>query len=84
MPSERFNPAKANYRIGEIIRGKIIDIPFKEIAVVQLPGGTCTAYLQGNVNKGDNLLFKVIATNPSLVLKVQQPLSSSDEFTVVC
>jgi hypothetical protein len=57
-------------RKGEVVRGTILDITGPREAVVKLPIGVVNAYLNGNLRKGDNLMFKVEETSPSLILKI--------------
>ncbi len=57
-------------RKGEIIQGTIVGVPDEKAAIVRLPIGTFTAYLQGRLKKGDTLYFQVADTEPSLILKI--------------
>ncbi len=65
-------PEKApnKLRIGEIVKGTILDTHYSKIATVQLPIGTLKAELNGNLEKGDTLFFIVQEVEPSLVLKI--------------
>jgi len=57
-------------RIGEILRGKIIEVISPQQAVISLPDGTFTAEISGKFKTGDELFFRVQSTEPSLVLKI--------------
>ncbi len=63
---------------GEVVRGTILDKIDENIALVRLPTGNFRAYLQGNLNKGDSLFFKIVDTAPSLVLRIYAAALSSD------
>lgn len=57
-------------RVGEIVRGKIQEVLSPSQAVITLPDGTFTAEISGHFNPGDELFFKVLSTEPALVLKI--------------
>lgn len=57
-------------RVGEILQGLILENPVENIAEVRLPVGIFRAYLQGNLQKGDELFFKIDSVEPSLILKI--------------
>jgi hypothetical protein len=57
-------------RNGEIIHGRILNIPRPQEAIVRLPIGTLNAQLHGNLKKGDELFFQVLKSDPGLVLRV--------------
>lgn len=57
-------------RVGEIIRGKIVEVISPQQAVISLPDGTFTAEITGKFKSGDELFFRVQSTEPSLVLKI--------------
>jgi hypothetical protein len=57
-------------RIGEIVKGTILDTHFANIATVKLPIGTLKAELNGSLEKGDTLFFIVQEVEPSLILKI--------------
>jgi len=72
-----YNQAKKNnknnffrLRVGEILQGLILENPVENIAEVRLPVGIFRAYLQGNLQKGDELFFKIDSVEPSLILKI--------------
>lgn len=58
------------FRVGEILQGLILENPVENIAEVRLPVGIFRAYLQGNLQKGDELFFKIDSVEPSLILKI--------------
>ncbi len=57
-------------RIGEILRGKIVEVISPQQAVISLPNGTFTAEISGRFKAGDELFFRVQKVEPSLVLKI--------------
>lgn len=57
-------------KLGEIVKGEILDKHFDTIATVKLPIGTLRAELSGKLEKGDVLHFIVQEIEPTLVLKV--------------
>lgn len=67
-PKEEKSPNKL--RVGEIVKGTILDTHFGKIATVKLPIGTLKAELNGNLEKGDSLFFIVFEVEPSLILRI--------------
>lgn len=65
----------SSFRIGEIIQGKILDIPTKGIAKLRLPNGVFKASLHDSLIPGDELFFLVSEIEPSLVLKAHSILT---------
>ncbi|MFP4529483.1 MAG: hypothetical protein ACLFQX_13130 [Candidatus Kapaibacterium sp.] len=71
-----YNPSQPKPRkavklhVGEVVHGTILDVLGPREAVVRLPIGVVHAYLNGDLRKGDSLMFKVAETQPSLVLRV--------------
>ncbi len=59
-----------NLRLGEIVKGLIIDVISPKQAIISLPNGTFTAEIQGNFRRGDELFFRVHSLEPALVLKI--------------
>lgn len=59
-----------NLRLGEIVKGLIIDVVSPKQAIISLPNGTFTAEIQGNFRRGDELFFRVHSLEPALVLKI--------------
>ncbi len=57
-------------RVGELVKGTIIKIPQKNVAIVRLPIGTLTAEINGQLKPGDSLLLKVEKIKPNLVFKI--------------
>jgi len=57
-------------RVGEIVRGRIVEVLSSRQAIIDLPDGTFTAEISGRFNPGDELFFKVQSTEPALVLKI--------------
>jgi flagellar hook-length control protein FliK len=57
-------------RNGEIIHGRVLNVPREQEAIVRLPIGTLNAQLHGNLKKGDELFFQVMKSDPGLVLRV--------------
>jgi hypothetical protein len=62
-------------RVGEIVRGRIVEVLSPKQAVIDLPDGTFTAEISGRFNPGDELFFKVNSTDPALVLKIYSTFS---------
>ena len=63
-------PQTSKLRVGEILQGTVVEVHSSQEAVVRLPIGTVTATLQGKLNRGDILFFKVIETEPKLLLRI--------------
>lgn len=59
-----------NLRLGEIVKGLIVDVISPKQAIISLPNGTFTAEIQGNFRRGDELFFRVHSLEPALVLKI--------------
>lgn len=59
-----------NLRLGEIVKGLIVDVVSPKQAIISLPNGTFTAEIQGNFRRGDELFFRVHSLEPALVLKI--------------
>jgi len=57
-------------RTGEIAHGTILEASIGKDAIVRLPHGDFTATLSGKLKKGDSLFFKILETEPRLVLKI--------------
>ncbi|MCX7908814.1 MAG: hypothetical protein N2560_04765 [Ignavibacteria bacterium] len=57
-------------RVGEIIRGKIVEVISPTQAIISLPDGTFSAEITGKFKSGDELFFRVQSVEPSLVLKI--------------
>jgi hypothetical protein len=57
-------------RIGEVLKGTIVDVFPNAEALVRIPLGTFRSELHNNLKPGDELFFKVIDNYPSLFLKV--------------
>lgn len=57
-------------RVGEVVRGEVLDVPNSKEAVIRLPSGAVRCYLKGELRTGDILYFKALETSPSLVLKI--------------
>ncbi len=62
-------------RLGEIVKGVIIDIISPKQAIIRLPSGTFTAEISGKFRQGDELFFRVQSLEPSLVLKIYSMFS---------
>ncbi len=61
-----------SFRVGEILRGTIVDVAGRGAARVELPSGEVYAQVQSqNLRRGDSLLFAVQATAPKLLLRVE-------------
>lgn len=68
---------------GETVRGSIVEILDKDHAKVQLPNGTFTATINGKLQEGDIILFKVQAATPQLVLKISEiPLNNEKKISI--
>lgn len=76
MPPAR--PKQISVHIGEIIRGKIIDVISEQQAVISLPDGTFSAEISGRFKSGDELFFRVQSVEPSLVLKIHSVFVAKD------
>lgn len=76
MPNLR--QKQVSFRIGEILRGKIIEVISPQQAVISLPNGTFTAEISGRFQSGDELFFRVQAVDPSLVLKIHSVFVTKD------
>ncbi|MCX7736050.1 MAG: hypothetical protein N2319_05000 [Candidatus Kapabacteria bacterium] len=61
---------KSRLKIGEIVPGKILEVHKPDIAIVSLPEGNFSAVLHSNLRSDDYLYFKVIETEPNLLLKI--------------
>ncbi|MCX7880168.1 MAG: hypothetical protein N2517_05860 [Ignavibacteria bacterium] len=57
-------------RVGEVVRGQIINVLSTSQAIINLPDGTFTAEISGKFRSGDELFFKVQAIEPTLVLRI--------------
>lgn len=73
-PKKESSPSKL--RVGEIVRGSIVDRIDDHHAFVRIPTGTFKAIVSNNLKKDDSLLFKVIETSPNLILKVYEVSTS--------
>ncbi len=71
-PLKKKNKRGAKLRVGEIVRATIGDRIDSEFAFVQIPTGTFKAKITQNLRRNDSLLFKVIESNPQLILKVYE------------
>jgi hypothetical protein len=68
--SKSKNPKLKNFRLGEIIQGKILSLVEKGVGVVRLPNGNFTCHLHPGLLADDELFFRIAEVEPSLVLKV--------------
>lgn len=59
-----------NLHSGEIIHGTIADVINPNEAIVNLPIGNLKAQLNGELEKGDTLFFRVQDVTPAIVLKI--------------
>lgn len=57
------------FKTGEIMQGTVLEAAEKEV-LVRFPMGSVRASLTGKLRNGDVLYFKVISTEPQLVLKI--------------
>lgn len=64
------NPQFNRFRVGEIVRGTILENPTENITEVRLPIGNYKTELHNNLMKGDELYFKIEETQPNLILKI--------------
>lgn len=64
-----------NLRLGEIVKGLIVDVISPKQAIISLPNGTFTAEIQGKFRQGDELFFRVHSLKPTLVLKIYSVFS---------
>lgn len=76
MPPSRHK--QISVRVGEIIRGKIVEVVSPQVAVISLPDGTFTAEISGKFQSGDELFFRVQSVEPSLVLKIYSVFTSKE------
>jgi hypothetical protein len=58
------------YRKGEIIRAKVIDMTSNKLAVLQLPSKTVNAHISQKLKQGDELFFIVEEVSPNLILNI--------------
>jgi len=78
-------------RPGEIVQGTILSIDDEYIALVKLPIGQFYAELHSKLLRGDSLFFKVVSTEPSLVLstysinsvKYNKPIEISEVIRIL-
>jgi hypothetical protein len=72
MPQRQNSPKNdsVKLRIGEVLKGTILDVYQNAEALVRIPLGTFRCELHNNLKSGDELFFKVIDNYPSLFLKV--------------
>lgn len=59
-----------NFRVGEILQGKILNATGDGQGLVRLPSGDFICMLHKGLLSGDELFFKITDVEPSLVLKV--------------
>ncbi len=57
-------------RVGEIVKGKVLDILGPRQAVLAIPDGTFSAEVSERLQKNDELFFRVQSLEPTLVLKI--------------
>ena len=78
QPKKKKKPS--NLRVGEILKGTIVERIDKDFARVKIPTGIFKALVADNLQRNDSLLFKVSDTDPQLVLKVYEvPTGSVDK-----
>lgn len=74
------SPTKAvdvnKLRIGEVMKGEVLETYGKGIAKVKLPAGILRAQLTDNLRAGDQLMFVVFQVQKGLVLKIHSVASS--------
>ncbi|MCX6153123.1 MAG: hypothetical protein NT007_03070 [Candidatus Kapabacteria bacterium] len=68
--SRKKSDLKNRFRNGEIVLGKIVGIASSREVYIELPIGTLLAELTGKLKIDDSLYFKIIETEPSLILKI--------------
>lgn len=64
------NPKLRNFRLGEIVQGKILSLIDEGIGLVRLPNGDFSCHLHKGLLQGDDIFFKIDEVEPNLVLKV--------------
>lgn len=70
LPEKKNNPKLRNFRLGEIIQGRILTIEDVGIGEVRLPNGVFKCNLHPGLLPNDELFFRIAEVEPSLVLKV--------------
>lgn len=63
--------------IGEIVLGTVLEKIDKDLANISLPTGNFKAIINGSLEKGDSLFFKVQLVQPSLILKIQEVVTKN-------
>lgn len=76
MPPSR--QKQITVRVGEILRGKIVEVVSPQVAVISLPDGNFTAEITGKFQPGDELFFRVQSVEPTLVLKIHSVFIGKD------
>jgi hypothetical protein len=70
LPMKKNNPKLKNFRLGEILQGKILNIKNDFTGLVRLPSGDFDCHLHKGLLPEDELFFIIASVEPSLVLKV--------------
>ncbi len=69
---QQANSDNSGLHIGEIVLGTVLEKIDKDTANISLPTGNFKAIINGSLEKGDSLFFKVQLVQPTLILKIHE------------
>lgn len=69
------NPKLKHFRVGEVLQGRILSSNGDGSGLVRLPSGDFQCSVHKGLSVGDDLFFKITATDPSLTLRVHAVLT---------
>jgi hypothetical protein len=70
-------PENSGLHIGEIVVGTVIEKISSNSVSITLPNGNYNAVINGSLEKGDSLFFKIQEVQPTLVLKIHEVLTKN-------